>query len=77
MNPLLPPLPLLFAFFIELGRSRYAGRGVLYIIARSLIQGPRAGMFAAAGIALGNLRHALYASIGVAALVSLHLRRSC
>ena len=44
------------------------GPGVLYIVARSLAQGRRAGLASVAGVALGNLGNAVGASIGLAAL---------
>lgn len=44
------------------------GPGVLYIVARSLAQGRRAGLASVAGVALGNLGNAAGASIGLAAL---------
>lgn len=47
------------------------GPGVLYIVARTLAQGRRAGLASVAGVALGNLGNALGASIGLAALFAL------
>jgi threonine/homoserine/homoserine lactone efflux protein len=44
------------------------GPGVLYIVARALAQGRRAGLASVAGVALGNLGNAAGASIGLAAL---------
>ena len=45
------------------------GPAVLYIIARSLDQGRRAGLASAAGIAIGTLVHVLAASLGLSALL--------
>jgi hypothetical protein len=44
------------------------GPGVIYIVARTLAQGRRAGLVSLAGVALGNLANAVGASIGLAAL---------
>jgi threonine/homoserine/homoserine lactone efflux protein len=47
------------------------GPGVLYIVARTLSQGRRAGLASVAGVALGNFGNALGASLGVAALLAV------
>jgi len=47
------------------------GPGVLYIVARTLAQGRRAGLASVAGVALGNLGNAIGASIGLAALFAV------
>ena len=47
------------------------GPGVLYIVARTLAQGRRAGLASVAGVALGNLGNALAASLGLAALLAV------
>ncbi|MCB1965456.1 MAG: LysE family translocator [Candidatus Accumulibacter sp.] len=47
------------------------GPGVLYIVARTLTQGRRAGLSSVAGVALGNLASACAASIGLAALFAV------
>ena len=47
------------------------GPGVLYIVARTLAQGRRAGLASVAGVALGNFGNALGASLGLAALFAL------
>jgi threonine/homoserine/homoserine lactone efflux protein len=44
------------------------GSGVMYIIARSLSQGTKAGLASVAGVAIGNFGNALGASLGLAAL---------
>ena len=47
------------------------GPGVVYIFARTLAQGRRAGLASVAGVALGNLGNAIGASIGLAALFAV------
>lgn len=47
------------------------GPGVLFIVARTLAAGPRAGLVAVAGVAAGNLANAVAASLGLAALFAL------
>lgn len=47
------------------------GPGVLYIVARTMAQGRRAGLASVAGVALGNLGNALAASCGLAALLAV------
>ena len=47
------------------------GPGVLYIVARTLAQGRRAGLASVGGVALGNFGNALGASLGLAALFAL------
>ncbi|MDQ2733659.1 MAG: LysE family translocator [Pseudomonadota bacterium] len=44
------------------------GPGVVYVVARTVAQGKRAGFTSVAGVALGNLGNALGASLGLAAL---------
>lgn len=46
------------------------GPGVLFIVARTLAAGRRAGLAAVAGVAAGNFANAVAASLGVAALVA-------
>jgi len=46
------------------------GPGVLYILARSLSQGQRAGVVSAAGLSTGVLVHVAAATIGLSALVA-------
>ena len=46
------------------------GPSVLFIVARSLDQGRRAGLVSVAGIALGTLGHVAAATLGVSALVA-------
>lgn len=72
MSELLPPWPLLTAFVAaSLALAVTPGPGVLYIVARSLAQGRRAGLASVAGVALGNLGNALLAAWGLAALFAV------
>jgi threonine/homoserine/homoserine lactone efflux protein len=45
------------------------GPAVLYIVARSLEQGPGAGVISAAGVALGTIAHVGAAALGLSALL--------
>jgi threonine/homoserine/homoserine lactone efflux protein len=45
------------------------GPAVLYIVARSVEQGRRAGLASASGIATGTLAHVLAATLGLSALL--------
>lgn len=47
------------------------GPGVLFIVARTLAAGRRAGLAAVAGVAAGNFANAVAASLGLAALFAL------
>jgi threonine/homoserine/homoserine lactone efflux protein len=47
------------------------GPGVLFIVARTLATGRRAGLQAVAGVAAGNFANAVAASLGLAALFAL------
>jgi len=47
------------------------GPGVIYIVARTLDLGRRAGVASVAGIALGNLANAVAASAGLAAILAV------
>jgi threonine/homoserine/homoserine lactone efflux protein len=72
MTDLLPDSPLLSAFLIaSLLLAVTPGPGVLYIVARSLVQGPFAGLASVAGVALGNLGNALAAVLGLTALFAV------
>lgn len=72
MTDLLPPWPLFSAFLVaSLVLALTPGPGVLYIVARSLLQGRGAGLASVAGVALGNLGNALAASVGLAALFAV------
>lgn len=70
-NPF-PPWPLLSAFLAaSLVLAVTPGPGVLYVVARSLVQGRRAGLASVAGVALGNLANASAAALGLAALFAV------
>lgn len=72
MNSFLPPWPLFSAFLLaSLVLAITPGPGVLYIVARSLAQGKRAGLTSVAGVALGNFGNAVGASIGLAAVFAV------
>lgn len=64
--------PVLAAFgFASLVLAATPGPGVVYIVARTLSQGRRAGLASVAGVALGNFGNALGASLGLAALLAV------
>lgn len=46
------------------------GPAVLFIVSRSLDQGPKAGVISVAGITVGGLMHVLFAVCGLSALVA-------
>lgn len=72
MLELIPPWPLFSAFLIaSFVLALTPGPGVLYIVARSLVQGRRSGLVSVAGVALGNLGNAFAAAIGLAALFAI------
>jgi len=72
MPDLLPPWPLFSVFLAaSVVLAVTPGPGVFYIVTRSLMQGPRAGLASVAGVALGNLGNALAAAVGLAALFAL------
>jgi len=72
MPELLPPWPLFAAFLVaSVALAVTPGPGVLYIVARSLAQGRRAGLVSVAAVALGNLGNALAAAVGLAALFAV------
>jgi threonine/homoserine/homoserine lactone efflux protein len=74
MNQNFASLPVLAAFLLaSFVLAVTPGPGVVYIVARTLAQGRRAGLASVAGVALGNLGNAAGASIGLAALFSLSL----
>lgn len=72
MFELIPSWPLFSAFLIaSLVLALTPGPGVLYIVARSLVQGRRSGLVSVAGVALGNLGNAFAVAIGLAALFAV------
>jgi threonine/homoserine/homoserine lactone efflux protein len=50
------------------------GPGVLYIVARTVAAGRRAGLASIGGVALGNLGNAALASVGLAAVLAVSAR---
>lgn len=72
MTDALPSAPALAAFLAgSLVLAVTPGPGVLYIVARTLSRGRRAGLASVAGVALGNLGNAAGASLGLAALFAM------
>jgi threonine/homoserine/homoserine lactone efflux protein len=72
MIDVLPPVPLLSAFVIaSVALAVSPGPGVVYVVTRSLVQGPRAGLVSVAGVAIGNLGNVVAASMGLAALFAV------
>jgi threonine/homoserine/homoserine lactone efflux protein len=68
----LPSRPLLTTFLVaSLVLAVTPGPGVLYIVARSLLQGRRVALASVAGVALGNLGNAFGAAAGLAALLAV------
>lgn len=68
----MPEGRLLSAFLLaSLVLAATPGPGVIYILARTLAQGRRAGLSSVAGVAIGNLANAIGTSIGLAALFTL------
>lgn len=66
------PAPAQLALFLtaSLALTLTPGPAVLFIIARSMGQGRRAGLLSVAGIGLGNAVHAAATSLGLAALLA-------
>lgn len=72
MKDLLLGNPALAAFLAaSLVLAATPGPGVVYILARTVALGRRAGLSSVAGVAMGNLANALGASIGLAALLAI------
>jgi threonine/homoserine/homoserine lactone efflux protein len=70
VRELLDPTALVAPFFATLALVLVPGPAVLYIIARSINQGRRAGLSSAAGIATGSLVHVAGAALGLSALLA-------
>lgn len=69
---MLPALPTLLAFLAAaLLLAATPGPGVLYILARTLALGRRAGLLSALAVAAGNLCSAVLAALGLAALLAV------
>lgn len=72
LNELLPSGPTLGAFlFASFILAVTPGPGVLYIVARSTIQGRQYGLASVGGVAVGNFGNALGASLGLVALFAV------
>jgi len=69
MSFLPPPTDLLLFITAALVLLLIPGPAVLYIVARSVDQGHRAGLVSACGIATGSLAHVLGATLGLSALL--------
>jgi threonine/homoserine/homoserine lactone efflux protein len=69
MNLLPPPRELLFFLTAAIILLVIPGPAVLYIVARSVVQGCRAGLASCCGIATGGLIHVLGATVGLSALL--------
>ena len=69
MSLLPPPHDLLLFILAALVLLLIPGPAVLYIVARSVEQGRRAGLASSAGIATGGLAHVVAATLGLSALL--------
>jgi threonine/homoserine/homoserine lactone efflux protein len=69
MNPLPPMHDLLLFMMAATVLLIIPGPAVLYIVARSVDQGRRAGLASCSGIATGGLAHVLAATLGLSALL--------
>jgi threonine/homoserine/homoserine lactone efflux protein len=66
----MPSTANLIAFsFVALGMVLTPGPNMIYLISRSVCQGPSAGLISLAGVALGFLFYMLAAAFGITALV--------
>ena len=71
MNETLFASPSLPTFLVaSLILTATPGPGVIYIVARTLAQGRRAGLASVTGVACGNLANAVAAAAGLAALIA-------
>ncbi|MBJ7330157.1 MAG: LysE family translocator [Solirubrobacteraceae bacterium] len=64
------PHTLVLFFLAALVLVLIPGPGVLYIVARSIDQGRRAGLLSVLGVAGGNLVQVFFAAVGISALVA-------
>jgi threonine/homoserine/homoserine lactone efflux protein len=69
MSFLPPPNDLLLFITAAVILLLIPGPAVLYVVARSVDQGPRAGLASSSGIATGTLAHVLAATLGLSALL--------
>ena len=75
MIELIPPWPLFSVFLVAgLALAVTPGPAVFFIVARTIAQGRRAGLYSMAGVALGNWANAMAASIGLAAVFAVSSR---
>ncbi|MGH8078795.1 MAG: LysE family translocator [Lysobacter sp.] len=66
----MPEIPNLLAFaLIALGLVLTPGPNMVYLISRSISQGPMAGLISLGGVALGFIFYLLFAVLGITALV--------
>jgi threonine/homoserine/homoserine lactone efflux protein len=66
----MPHLPALLGFaLVSLGMVLTPGPNMIYLISRSIAQGPRAGMISLGGVALGFVFYMLCAAFGITALL--------
>ncbi len=65
----MPSLPLLIAFVaVALGMALTPGPNMIYLVSRSLSQGPRAGLISLIGVAVGFVIFMLLAAFGITAV---------
>lgn len=66
----MPSAPHLIAFaLVALGMALTPGPNMIYLISRSISQGPRAGLISLGGVAVGFLFYMLCAALGITALL--------
>jgi threonine/homoserine/homoserine lactone efflux protein len=66
----MPELSHLYAFaLLALGMVLAPGPNMVYLVSRSVSQGPRAGLISLAGVATGFLAYLLCAALGITALL--------
>lgn len=66
----MPSLPMLFAFaLICLGMVLTPGPNMIYLVSRSICQGPMAGLVSLAGVALGFVVYVLLTALGLTVLL--------
>lgn len=71
MTAVLPSAPVLLAFFgASVATLVIPGPSVVYVVARSLEQGRRAGLYSMLGLETGAAVHVLIATVGLAAILA-------
>lgn len=66
----MPQIETILAFAaISLGMALTPGPNMIYLISRSICQGPRAGLISLGGVALGFFLYMLCAALGITAIV--------